>query len=58
MVLSRKRAHQTVVFLSLLDLALVAIGCVIIALLLWEQIIIILQVQFALTRREGAPAIL
>ena len=55
---SKKRAHKTVVYLSPLDLVLVAIGCVLIALILWEHLIIILQHQFALIRREGAPAIL
>jgi len=52
-----KHAHQTVVYLSLLDLALVAIGCAIIALILWEHLITILRVQSVLIRREGAPAI-
>ena len=58
MALLRKRAHQTVVYLSPWDLVLVAIGCAIIARLLWEHLIIILQVQSVLIRREGAPVIL
>jgi hypothetical protein len=58
MALLRKRVRQMVVFLSPLDLVLVVIGCVIIAQILWEHLIIILQVQSVLIRREGAPAIL